>query len=103
MVSLPAKPGGNNSTYNVSLHVDSGALKKATLSSKPPQTTAIEALSTGTGTVLDSIEERRAERDAKKDELNQLEREAKILEYKTTIKELEEKLHSEEETEISTE
>ena len=103
MVALPAKPGGNNSSFNVSFHIESGALKKAALNSKPPQTAPIEALTAGNGTELDSVAKRRAERYAKKDELKQLEREAKILEYNSTIKKLVEKLYSEEETGVGTE
>ncbi|MBC7821525.1 MAG: DUF4831 family protein [Planctomycetaceae bacterium] len=92
MVALPAKPGGAISSYEAQYHAETGALKKAILSSAPPSTAVIQASTTAAGGILDAELKRRTAEAAERDQLTQLEREAKILEAQLKIRELEQKL-----------
>jgi hypothetical protein len=94
-VALPAEPGGSTSTYNASFHPETGALKKVTVSSAPPDPGVLDSATNAAGTVLDAIKERQTAEAEENDELNILERKYNLLDYQLKIRDLERELANE--------
>jgi hypothetical protein len=95
LAALPSKPGGSTSEYSVSFHPKTGGLKKATLSSTPPDVRqGLTAVGNATGTVLDALEAKKQADAAARDEITQLRRQADELELRLKIRDLETKLQS---------
>ena len=95
LAALPSKPGGSTSEYSVSFHPKTGGLKKATLSSTPPDVgQGLTAVGNATGTVLDALEAKKQAEAAAQDEIARLRRQADELELRLKIRDLETQLQS---------
>lgn len=92
VVSLPASTGGRRTKYDLELYEASGGLKNFSMgSSALIQQKNIDDLAAGATSLIEAKGERNKAK-APKDELEQLERQRKILEEKKKIRDLEKEL-----------